>query len=477
MKLKNNPIEIDSQNPFDKDLLDRQSEIKNLSLLISNIQSPAVLSINSRWGTGKTTFIKMWEAYLVSQDTLCLYFNAWETDFSVDPLVAFLGEMNDYLDTLFSDSDESKEIWSTAKKVGSQIARRTIPALIKVATVGVIDAEDLIEDEAANLLKSLSEDALSAYESQKEAIKQFKTSLSKLFVDVKYPYPIVIFIDELDRCRPDYAISLLERIKHLFDIEGIIFVLALDKFQLEHSVRSVYGQDLDAIGYLRRFIDFEYSLRLPEVDKYIDFLFSSLSIKKLLKRRWEKYPDKFKPEEEDLKNTFTILSNAHNLTLREVEQFCSRLSLILCATKDDEYIYPQLLIFLIVTKEIRTDIYERYIDSRETETEILDFFDSLFPPHVKLDSNLCAYIEASLIAGKNWRSSSRRNFHEKFINKKNEEYLLEKLSPHDQKQWTYSLSVLSPFTHHEPNLTNVPLNDLVKKLDLVSQFNFSDIKD
>ncbi|QDE47832.1 hypothetical protein EIN43_17235 [Enterobacter hormaechei] len=66
--------------------------------------------------------------------------------------------------------------------------------------------------------------------------------------------PTFIFIDELDRCRPNYAIDMLETIKHLFDINNVVFVIATDKEQLSHSICSVYGSGFDATRYLDRFL-------------------------------------------------------------------------------------------------------------------------------------------------------------------------------------------------------------------------------
>jgi predicted KAP-like P-loop ATPase len=94
MEIKIRPIEIPSETPFVNDELDRQAEIKNLTELLVNIETPLVFTIDAKWGSGKTTFIKMWQADLSNQEIFSLYFNAWETDFAEDPLIAFLGELN-----------------------------------------------------------------------------------------------------------------------------------------------------------------------------------------------------------------------------------------------------------------------------------------------------------------------------------------------------------------------------------------------
>jgi hypothetical protein len=77
--------------------------------------------------------------------------------------------------------------------------------------------------------------------------------------------PMFVFIDELDRCRPSFAIRMLEEAKHLFDIDGIVFVIATDSEQLAHSIRAVYGEGFEARRYLRRFFDRVFVF--PETDR------------------------------------------------------------------------------------------------------------------------------------------------------------------------------------------------------------------
>ena len=52
---------------------------------------------------------------------------------------------------------------------------------------------------------------------------------------------LVFLIDELDRCRPTYAVETIEKIKHLFSVPGIIWVLVMNKEQIESSIQKVYG--------------------------------------------------------------------------------------------------------------------------------------------------------------------------------------------------------------------------------------------
>ena len=77
-----------------------------------------------------------------------------------------------------------------------------------------------------------------------------------------------VFVDELDRCRPSYSVELLERIKHVFSVKGAVFILAVDRDQLLSSISGVYGSNIDAPRYIRKFIDWNFSLPNPSPFDY-----------------------------------------------------------------------------------------------------------------------------------------------------------------------------------------------------------------
>ena len=83
---------------------------------------------------------------------------------------------------------------------------------------------------------------------------------------------MIFFIDELDRCRPNFAIELLEVIKHLFYIDNFIFIISIDKDQLSYSIANIYGHNMDTEGYLRRFFDLDYTLPRISSKEYIDLI-------------------------------------------------------------------------------------------------------------------------------------------------------------------------------------------------------------
>ena len=120
-----------------------------------------------------------------------------------------------------------------------------------------------------------------AYEKQQKANKGLRSAIEKFFIDICESYclteteqelnqkKIIIFIDELDRCRPDFAVRLLERVKHYADLPNVIFVMSTNLIELQYMVRNVYGEGFDAARYLDRFFDIH--MILPEIQDNIIF--------------------------------------------------------------------------------------------------------------------------------------------------------------------------------------------------------------
>ena len=146
---------------------------------------------------------------------------------------------------------------------------------------------------------------------------EFKTALGE-FAKVQTDKHIVIFVDELDRCRPDYAVKVLERIKHLFEAPGLVFVLATNREQLCHSINALYGAKFDADTYLRRFIEFDFTLKKPNMKSFIGSRIYSLGIDEFLMGR-----AKISTLQHDCQNlcdTLMSLARIYNSSLRDAEQ-------------------------------------------------------------------------------------------------------------------------------------------------------------
>jgi len=263
------------------DYLDSKRIADYLTPFIDGITQPFVISLNAPYGCGKTYLIKNWAQDLAKRDYKAVYFNAWETDYTDDPLIALAGVMKEQL------GQQRKEIEELISNMGAYCIRKIAPAIIK-GVVAKIAGQDVVgvvseiakfsEKDFEEITQSFAKDALERHTQARESVVSFKKKLSAI-VNNKGGQKsegenkkLVIFIDELDRCRPTYAIEVLECTKHLFDVDGVIFVLAVDKKQLQETVEKIYGTR-DGEGYLQKFIDWQYDLPTPDAHQFATKLF------------------------------------------------------------------------------------------------------------------------------------------------------------------------------------------------------------
>lgn len=275
---------------FDDDKLGLKPLAESLTRIVQSQTDSFVLAIDSPWGTGKTTFLNMWKKMLDDQGYPCLYFNAWENDFVDDPLAAFFGELDGLVDSIKNEGrivPTLEIIWSDAKKYGQGILKNIVPILASIATRNALSSVDincgfidLEAKDAEQITNTIIKDIIGNYKKNKESIKSLKNKLEEFACELRKEStanaPLVILVDELDRCRPDFAVALLERVKHVFGVKNIFFVLALDFDALSSAASRIYGQKMEDTGYLQRF--FDYKLPLPEPDHlvYADNIFSLL---------------------------------------------------------------------------------------------------------------------------------------------------------------------------------------------------------
>lgn len=219
-----------------------------------------VLGLNGKFGSGKTTFLEMWKSNLESKGNQVIYINAWETDFDNEPILPIVS-------AILSDVSKSTmkdEVKSALKEAIGAAALISNALLDKATGINAQEIAGKIEkNQKSESLEALGEDLYSEYCYKKKAFEDLRKKLPA-FVSALEKNPLVIFIDELDRVRPDYAVRFLEAIKHLFSVKGIVFVLAVNRDQLEISIRQLYGE-IDFDNYYRRFITREANL--PDVYK------------------------------------------------------------------------------------------------------------------------------------------------------------------------------------------------------------------
>ncbi|MCG9632761.1 P-loop NTPase fold protein [Vibrio sp. Isolate30] len=251
----------------------KQIAEKAIQLLRADIDiSPMV--IDGSWGTGKTEFCHKLINLMTEEDTHHLiYVDAFQADHADEPLLTVLAEVVNIL-----PSEEDKE--SFIKKA-IPAARYGLKTLAKAGVAHLLrqDAADVVNDfdkeiqQAAN--KAIDASVESVLKDHVKASESLKT-LQETLQGIAQEKPIVLFVDELDRCRPDFAVNMLEIIKHTFNVEGVQFVLVTNSQQLRSSINHCYGETVDAQRYLDKFL--KYSFSLPQVQGLNTYQETSVSL-------------------------------------------------------------------------------------------------------------------------------------------------------------------------------------------------------
>ncbi|WP_429104190.1 KAP family P-loop NTPase fold protein [Aeromonas allosaccharophila] len=313
---------VGREEPLSADRLDRARYAEFLTnyLAAEGKQRNYVLNLNAEWGAGKTWFIKRWYMELKAHYPT-VYIDAWQQDFSDDPLLTVISSIIDQLKMIAGKENPIPEGMRQRLlglfKVGGKLV---LKAAIKKA--GLEDEDFSLEGEEANqLVDALCSNQKERYESiqyLKQEIGQWiagAVALGKGDLD----YPAFILIDELDRCRPSYAVEMLETIKHIFDIPGVVFVLATDTEQLQHAIKVIYGDGFDAESYLGRF--FHRRFTLGSISRR-EFIQQAISDKKLQLEHVNVWPEI--TDSQVLVNILTAVCDHFLLSLRKTEQVLDR---------------------------------------------------------------------------------------------------------------------------------------------------------
>lgn len=260
------------------DSLSRNKNIEVIMKFLNNLESQMVLNLDDDWGTGKTVFLKQLE-YLGNfeeiNENICninpeviddfkskyttFYFNAWEHDLYDNPLESLIYSLL----MKIAEIEDGKKIQDQTVKVISKIVKKigilSADAVIKTITNGSVKLADFnLEDE-----EPIPE--VTSIEMKREAIDEL---IEELLGNANGK--LLIIVDELDRCKPSYAVKLLEIVKHFFVNNQIVFLFGSNKKELSETIKHEYGQNFNGYKYLHRFFDFEFTLPGISIESYIN---------------------------------------------------------------------------------------------------------------------------------------------------------------------------------------------------------------
>ena len=358
------------KTPWKDDVLERQKFAKPLTdLVISAGDAPFCIAVDGEWGSGKTFLLERWRAEF-SEKGKAIYFNAWKDDFHADPLTAIIGQ-------LWNELEKGK-----MKDIGNLLKENWWNA-VKEATLNLSYFGIRLGDAQSPARKTMKE-----YLNGRQSVDVLQKQLRKLakVTKEKTEKPLVIIVDELDRCRPTFGIELLERVKHVVGVEGIVFVFGVNQKGLEKSIRSVYG-DIDATDYLRRFFDVGMTLPKAGASNYCKYLIKRHKIAKAItespthqrtyKLSFLAQKIKWKSDwNETVKNDMPIMVDYMGLSLRQIEQAVRMLLVILrskeIAKTKKMYRFEGCLVAFILLRIKDRDLYTRFINENCTIKDILD---------------------------------------------------------------------------------------------------------
>ena len=378
MKITVPTIKIADDEGFssDKDIFSRKEFGDRLINLIENSNEELVLAIDAQWGEGKSTFMQMWRGHIYhhrESKVRSIYFDAFSNDYNKDPFIALSVEIFDII------KDESKEkkdkFIKKAGDVAKSMARGALKIGVRAASSGILDGTvvDSVEENISNLLTDqvdiLIADRFNNANSDKQALINFRKYLEKFALDHGGGQPIVFIIDELDRCRPDFALDLIEQIKHLFSVPGIVFVLVMNRSQLEGSIKLRYGSDeLSSVKYLQKFINLWLTLpRRSETYSDDGIIYTKYLV------------DYMVEDGEKINNTEAIgllkeVVKYYKLSFRDIERVLTYFALIHNMSKETKFnlSYQIIVSFICYLKVVHPQLVQKIADGKISSKELIE---------------------------------------------------------------------------------------------------------
>ena len=257
---------------FEQNAIERNIDIFRFVSLLNVIEDNCSIALDGAWGSGKTFFVKQtkmvldaYNKFIGSYDTsesntvrkhvedmqtgmrrepidvqpeVSVYYDAWSNDNDIDPMLSLVYEILQTVNTDYSFK-KGADCLKIAAAIADFFTGKKVTTLVEAFT---------------------QTDRLAALKEQKSIHTVISEFLESLLAE--QGNRLVIFVDELDRCKPSYAVQLLERIKHYFSNERVTFVFSINTNELQHTVERYYGDNFDSCKYLDRFFDLKLSLPL-----------------------------------------------------------------------------------------------------------------------------------------------------------------------------------------------------------------------
>ena len=371
------PTEENLIQALNDDILQRNKDLVYFYDLLMAQEAAGSIAIDGRWGSGKTFFVKQslllinaknpmsklerdkkdkilcrvpfrkGEDSLDENYDLAIYFDAWENDNDTKPVLSIIYEITKQLGLTYPFEPDS-DIFKLAGSIVETISGRNIN----------------------NIIDNLNGDnPLKKFQQQ----KNIEVKLKKFFSEVlnERGNRLIIFIDELDRCKPSYAVHLLEQIKHYLCDDRITFVFSVNLAELQHTISHHYGESFDSCRYLDRFFDIRISMPPADKSKFLDKIAlasdSQYVLNMISKRVIENY----------------------NFELREIAKFYLQVKTAIYkvtnAKDSQRFLFPEektkrlilsyIVPIIIGLKIVNTTLHDEFVDGKNAQP-LIDIFDT-----------------------------------------------------------------------------------------------------
>lgn len=354
---------------------------ERLANLVSSIDEPLVINLDAPWGSGKSVFIKQWAGLMREREAGVVYFDAFANDFHEDAFLSLIARIYSLAnETLDKDDLSIKTLSDATKNIGKMIALRGFDRLLSLGTADVVNTEAVTEA-IENKVEKAIEEKLQKVDEEQELIKAFREALKEMAEAISKKkreskdkrksddklLPLVFIVDELDRCRPTFALEILEHIKHLFSVENVCFVLVTNLTQMEAIIKKTYGAETEARTYLEKF--YQHKIVLPQPNTP-----DQKQRNKYLLHLWEKLNPNFKDSRhaEIVREEIRFLVNVHELSLRKIEHVMTTVVLAVSAANEDPlFIYVAASLFIM--RQEYPDLYARARQNHLTMKDVKKF--------------------------------------------------------------------------------------------------------
>lgn len=254
------PSRLTAQASYEGDAFRRKDVGGRITRLVDGFVEGGVIGVDGRWGEGKTWLADHWSGSLDAGYTV-VRVDAFATEFGNDPFAAIAQALYAEIKTKPDPNGLVKSVITTLGKAGLNFVGNVVKTAADTAALGLPSAvaestNKAIEagiEKAGEEGEQQIEEWLGAAARRAKTLANLRDAVARYVASQPEQRPIVVVIDELDRCRPGYALRTLDVLKHLFDMPGMVFVLFVNREQIESMIASQFGANVGS-GYLSKFV-------------------------------------------------------------------------------------------------------------------------------------------------------------------------------------------------------------------------------